>query len=133
MPTCIRCGEFNPKVCGQDPGKVALKYLENEGKPEHFSPLKKAKDEGFIGGEASMVRGSAVILPFAYGERARVTIPALNLKFGAKKEYPHGYFGTLVGRDPHGRNFLVKLEKVWKAKNEEVKDIWVPGALLARA
>ena len=131
---CGRCGEFNPKVCWQDPGKLALKYLENEGKPEHFSPLKKAKDEGFVGGSLSMMRGSAVVLPFARNEHARITIPALNLKFGARKEYPSGYTGTLVERYPHGRDFLLKLDKAWKrSKDEDIKEIWVPGALLARA
>lgn len=131
--TCVRCGEFDPRVCGQDSAKVRDKWQETLG-VERFSPLKKARDEGFVGGETRMTHGSSVILPFAYGERVRISIPALNQKFGAKSEYPQGYTGSLVGRDAHGRNFLVKLEKTWKkAKNEEIKDIWTPAALLARA
>lgn len=131
---CVRCGEFDPKTCAQDSGKVRDRYVENHGKPEHFSPLKKARDEGFVGGEARMTHGSAVILPFAYGERVRIEIPALNLKFGAKKEYPLGATGSLVGRDSYGRNFLVKLEKAWKKNKEEtIKEIWTPAALLAQA
>lgn len=130
---CARCGEFEPKICGQDSAKVRDKWQETLG-VERFSPLKKARDEGFVGGETRMTHGSAVILPFAYGERIRIEIPALNQKFGAKSEYPNGYTGSLVGKDTHGRNFLVKLEKAWKKNREEqVKEIWTPAALLARA
>lgn len=130
--TCNRCGEFDPKMCGQDSSKARDNWQETLGL-ERFSPLKKAKDEGFLGDETRIMRG-AVILPFVRNERARITIPALNLKFGAKREYPQGYTGTLVGRDSHGHNFLIKLEKAWKkSKNEEIKEFWIPGALLARA
>jgi len=131
---CIRCGEFDVKTCSQNPEKVRDKWKETLG-TERFSPLKKAKDEGFVGGETHLGRrGSAVILPFVRNERVRIEIPALNLKFGAKKEYPQGYAGSLVGRDNHGRLFLVKLEKAWKKSREEtIKEIWTPAALLARA
>lgn len=127
-------GTDGEKRHNQDRYKVAERYEKNGGKPEHASPLKKAKDEGFVSGEISTFRGEAIILPFDYGERVLIRIPALNLKFGASKEYPQGYAGSLVGRDNHGRNFLVKLEKAWrKSKKETIKEIWTPAALLARA
>lgn len=131
---CVRCGVFDQKTCAQSPDKVRDRYVENHGKPENFSPLKKARDEGFVGSETSTFRGQAIILPFIYGERVQIDIPYLNLKFGAKREYPQGYTGSLVGRDTHGRLFLVKLDKVWrKNKKETFKEIWTPAALLARA
>ena len=130
---CIKCGEFDPDTCERNPMKLAMSYMENEGELEQFSPLKKARNEGFVGEETLTFRGQAILLPFAYGEHVRIEIPALNLKFGAKREYPQGYVGSLVGRDTHGRLFLVKLEKAWKKNKEEtIKEIWTPAALLAR-